>query len=53
MITYENALMELNIPGSIGYREKRRLAELLKTLHEENLMLEDKAAQDGEGGQDA
>lgn len=52
MITYENAMMELNFPGSIGSQKKRRLAELLKSIHEENLQLKAKAAQAGEGRQD-
>jgi len=42
--TYENAMMDLNFPGSIGNQKKRRLAELLKTLHEENLTLKADAA---------
>ena len=51
MITYENAMIELNFPGSIGNQKKRRVAELLKALHEENDKLKSKAAQAGEGGQ--
>lgn len=50
MITYENAMMELNFPGSIGNQKKRRIAELLKALHEENAELKSRSAQAGEGG---
>lgn len=52
MITYENAMMELNFPGSIGNQKKRRIAELLKALHEENARLKSKAEHSEEGGQD-
>lgn len=39
MITYENAMMELNFPGSIGNQKKRRIAELLSKMQSENAVL--------------
>lgn len=42
MITYENAMMELNFPGTLGNQKKRRLSELLRNLHDENIMLKAK-----------
>jgi len=45
MITYENAMMELNFPGSIGSQKKRRITELLKKVHDDNATLEQQLAE--------
>lgn len=36
MLKYEDALLELNLPGSIGNQKKRRLLELIKSMRVEN-----------------
>lgn len=53
MITYENAMMELNFPGSIGNQKKRRIAGLLKALHDENIKLKAEAELAGKEKNDA